>query len=148
MEVKEIEILARRLLAAHGLAERGWRFRFDRAKRRAGCCHYQKKRISLSRHFCTGAPGWEIFNTLLHEIAHALVGPKQNHDRIWRKKAQEIGCDGKVTHGFTFTQPRYQLGCSQGCWQVPRHRINRRWLRKTRCGSCGAELEVIAVEAA
>ncbi len=148
MEFRHIETQALRLLEIHGLAERGWSFRFDRAKRRAGCCHYLKKRISLSRFFCSSASEWEITNTLLHEIAHALVGSEHNHDSVWLKKAREIGCDGKVTHGYTFSRPRYRLGCSRGCWQVSRHRINHRWLHKTRCGTCGADLEVSLNEAA
>jgi hypothetical protein len=33
----------------HGLFEAGWRFRFDHARRRFGCCRYGPKLITLSR---------------------------------------------------------------------------------------------------
>jgi hypothetical protein len=33
---------------------------------------------------------------MLHEIAHALVRIKHHHDKVWRKKALEIGCNGKM----------------------------------------------------
>ena len=36
--------------------------------------------------------------SLLHEIAHALVGRKHNHDAEWKAKAREIGCTGERTH--------------------------------------------------
>lgn len=35
-----------------------------------------------------------IENTVLHEIAHAMVGNKHHHDRVWRDCAQRIGCNG------------------------------------------------------
>ena len=38
--------MARDLLQQHGLDE--WNLGFDRAKRRAGCCHFGQKVISLS----------------------------------------------------------------------------------------------------
>ena len=140
LTLEEIRKNAGRLLAYHGLAERGWVFRFDRAKKRAGCCHFHKKHISLSQSFCKVAPKQEVVNTLLHEIAHALVGPGHRHDQVWRKKAKEIGCDGKVTHNLNFSEARYWLGCLKGCWKITRHRLNREWLQSRRCGKCGAEL--------
>ena len=36
-----------------------------------------------------------VIDTLLHEIAHALVGHKHGHDAVWRRKALQIGCNGK-----------------------------------------------------
>ena len=143
LSLQKIEKQAKQLLAEHELAQRGWTFRFDRAKNRAGCCHFKKKHISLSYFFCKVAPSEEVLNTLLHEIAHALVGPGHNHDWVWHMKSREIGCDGMVTHNLSFCEMRYRLGCSRGCWQVPRHRINRKWVRCNRCGNCGAELTVL-----
>ena len=35
-----------------------------------------------------------IENTVLHEIAHAIVGAEHHHDRVWRDCAQRIGCTG------------------------------------------------------
>lgn len=35
-----------------------------------------------------------IENTVLHEIAHAMVGAKHHHDKAWRECAQRIGCNG------------------------------------------------------
>jgi protein subunit release factor A len=46
MELQKAKELAESLMAHHGL--QGWHFRFDRAKRRFGCCKYRTKTISLS----------------------------------------------------------------------------------------------------
>lgn len=35
-----------------------------------------------------------IENTILHEIAHAIVGASHHHDKVWKDCAQRIGCDG------------------------------------------------------
>jgi len=61
------------MMAHYGLS--GWRLRLDHARRRAGQCDYTNKIISLSRHYVRYAEENHIRDTLLHEIAHALVGP-------------------------------------------------------------------------
>lgn len=38
--------------------------------------------------------GNKIQDTVLHEIAHAIVGNKHHHDRIWKDCAQRIGSTG------------------------------------------------------
>ena len=51
---------------------------------------YRQKRISMSRHFVNHADATmkQVRNTMLHEIAHALVGPGKErggraHDDVW-----------------------------------------------------------------
>ena len=44
------------------------------------------------RHYVRHADIDHIRDTILHEIAHALVGPCHGHDAVWRQKAREIGC--------------------------------------------------------
>jgi hypothetical protein len=44
----------------------------------------------------------EILDTILHEIAHALVGHKEAHGPVWVAKAKEIGCSGCPTHSMRF----------------------------------------------
>ena len=87
MELSSVKLLANRLLNEHELFKKGWRFSFDRAKRRAGCCRYSKKEITLAKAYAEQEEFKEIKNTILHEIAHALVGPKHGHNEIWKKKA-------------------------------------------------------------
>jgi predicted SprT family Zn-dependent metalloprotease len=106
--------LARGLLVQHDLSH--WSFQFDNGRKRAGCCHYGTKVISLSYEFAKHAPEDEIRDTILHEIAHALVGQQYHHDDVWRAQALEIGCSGQRCHDLQFTLPRYIVSCAQGCW--------------------------------
>jgi len=113
-ELQAIAQSARALLARYQLDQ--WRFQFDRATKRAGCCHYTAHIISLSAEFAKRAPEEEITDTILHEIAHALVGQQHHHNAVWRAKAVEIGCTGRRCHDLQFTPPRYLMKCERGCW--------------------------------
>ncbi|APG28255.1 hypothetical protein A7E78_10590 [Syntrophotalea acetylenivorans] len=126
--------LAVDLLDKHGLA--GWSFDFDHAVRRAGCCDYRRKRISLALQFVRQVSEEEIHDTLLHEIAHALVGKKHNHDAVWKAKAQAIGSSGERCHDTRFCPPRYIVACRNGCWRVTAERRRRNVV----CGQCRGEI--------
>lgn len=112
--------LAYSLLAEHGL--QNWCISFDHARRRAGLCNFSTKTISLSRHYAREATIEHITDTILHEIAHALVGPRHGHDAIWRRKAKDIGCSAMRCHSLTFTNARWVMTCPNGCFAVERHR--------------------------
>lgn len=132
--VEAIATLACGLLHEHGLKK--WRFKFDYSTRRAGCCNYRDKLISISFELARNASHEDIRDTLLHEIAHALVGKKHNHDAIWKAKAQEIGCNGERTHRLVFSLPRYDVTCENSCWKHTAERRNRRLI----CRTCGGKL--------
>ena len=112
--------LAHSLLAEHGL--QNWCISFDHARRRAGLCNFSTKTISLSRHYARKATIEHVTDTILHEIAHALVGPRHGHDAIWRRKAKDIGCSAMRCHNLTFTNARWVMTCPNGCFAVERHR--------------------------
>lgn len=104
MKRYEIRKLANSLLEKHGIAEKGWKFCFDNAKRRLGCCKYQHKLITLSHSLSAVATDEEITDAILHEIAHAIVGFRHGHDSVWRAKALEIGCNGQRCHQVDTTK--------------------------------------------
>mgnify|MGYP000872517755 FL=1 len=127
---KRLEIVARQarqLLDHHGLKE--WGFHFDEGTRRAGCCRFDRKTISLSLAFAVAGAEAQIEETLLHEIAHALVGRNHHHDALWRAKAVEIGCSGRRCHDFRFASPRYIVHCENRCWVTTAE-------RRTKGGVC------------
>ncbi len=130
--VREQEALenCRKLLAKYGLSD--WSAGLDDSLNRAGVCHFSKKHISFSRLFLRTAPEEEIFNTILHEIAHALVGPKHNHDSCWRTIARQIGCSGVRCHEIKFSQPRWIVHCPNGCFTLSRNRRMRGVCKKCR----------------
>ena len=119
-------------MRAHGLG--GWSVRLDHARRRAGQCDYRRRIISLSRHYVRNAEPAHIRDTILHEIAHALVGPRHGHDAVWRRKAREIGCTAARCHTLTFAEAPWIARCPKGCVETPRHR-RRYGLVCVRCRS-------------
>lgn len=92
MEAREALRLARTLLREHGLED--WQVTLDRAKTRAGSCRFHTRTITLSRALTELHSEAEVRETILHEIAHALVGPEHGHDAIWRAQAKKIGSTG------------------------------------------------------
>lgn len=124
--------LARALMDEHGL--QGWTFEFDRARVRAGACHFADRRISLSRALTAVHPDEQVRETVLHEIAHALVGPRHGHDEVWRRQARAIGASGERC--YSADEPavpgRWQGRCVAG-HVVHRHRRPQRLLLCARC---------------
>jgi predicted SprT family Zn-dependent metalloprotease len=93
MELEAAFEMAEGLVRTHGLA--GWQVEFDTAKRRAGVCRFSDRVIGLSAPLTRLHSEDEVRDTILHEIAHALVGPTHGHDAVWRRTAVAIGCSGK-----------------------------------------------------
>jgi predicted SprT family Zn-dependent metalloprotease len=87
MDVTQAAALARHLMNQHGLAD--WQFRFDHARRRFGCCWPTLKRITLSRPLAELNDIAEVTDTILHEIAHALV--PGGHSAAWKRMCLRIG---------------------------------------------------------
>ena len=129
---------ATELMQQHGLT--GWRVKLDHARRRAGQCDYNTKVISLSRLYVRSAEKDHIRDTILHEIAHALVGPHHGHDAVWRQKAREIGCSATRCHSLSFSKARWVMRCPNGCFSVERHRRKSGLV----CAACKTSVEFIA----
>ncbi len=138
----DVASLAEELLAEHkspsGL-DGGWRFGFDLSPSRAGSCKYAGQRIDLAVSYCLKAPRADIVDTLLHEIAHAIVGPRHNHDAVWRAKARQIGCSAQRCHDLAHTAAPWigECGCPR---QWYRHRLQRRMRRGATCAACGKDI--------
>ena len=89
----EVSNQARELMDQNGLAD--WSFGFNGAARKLGVCRYRQKQILLSRkHVVHGTPD-QIADTILHEIAHALAGPKAGHGPTWKAIARRLGATPK-----------------------------------------------------
>ena len=125
----EVSRLAEELIRRHRLA--GWSFQFNDASRQAGRCVFDLRVISLSRLYCLEASAEEVRDTLLHEIAHALVGPAHNHDSVWKAAARSIGCTGDRCHDVDFAPPRYIVSCPRCGWSQQANRRRTRVVCKT-----------------
>lgn len=132
MEIPAALTLGRRLLREHGLGE--WSVRTDRAKTRAGVCRFGTHTISLSADLIRLHDESEVRDTILHEIAHALVGPFHGHDEVWRARAVEIGCSGEraVSPGAPRVEGPWRGVCPLG-HVATRHRRPTRVLSCTQC---------------
>ncbi len=135
-----IRELAQGLIAKYHLAD--WEFGFNTNVRRAGVCFYphrgQPGRIELSAHFAERNADEEIRDTILHEIAHALVGPGHGHDAAWRAMCITIGARPVACYGEEIEMPRgrWRAICPGCAMEFDRHRRPKRaggWF----CRLCG-----------
>lgn len=114
------EEIANNLMQKNKLYE--WTFKWNtKSTKTAGWTKYDTKTIEVTKNYALKATKNEYINTVLHEIAHALVGDKAGHGPIWKKKAISIGCTGERCHNVTFTEPKYVMIC--GCKGKLRTRV-------------------------
>ncbi|NNE35423.1 MAG: hypothetical protein HKN13_09310 [Rhodothermales bacterium] len=150
-DLDEISILVEDLMDELGtrligtsLGELGWRFRFDRAKTRLGCCTWstgspQVKNLSISRHFAE-LYGWKMMEDVArHEIAHAIdveTRGKTDHSRTWKRWARKCGADPtRLYEGdeIKVLKPKFLGICSACGTEYPYYRKPKRAIA---CASC------------
>lgn len=138
MDLNLAQCLAIKLMDEHDLIFRGWTFEFDNAKRRFGCCRYRTKKITLSKHLVKLNDESIVRNTILHEIAHALVGAGHGHNHVWRTKAIALGCNGERCYSSDKVNlPEYKyLGL---CVNGHTHNRHRKPRQSVSCGRCSAK---------
>jgi predicted SprT family Zn-dependent metalloprotease len=130
VEILEARRLAVGLMRRHGL--NGWHLVFDNAKTRAGICRAVPKQIGLSQVLTALHNEAEVTDTILHEIAHALVGPEHGHDEVWQAKAVAIGSSAKRCVSSNAPKPAGPwVGTCPSGHETTRHR------QPTRVQSCG-----------
>lgn len=144
MEIYKAQILAAKLMAEHGVK---CPLRISRGKRTLGTCHWKRgpdgkafvSHISLSSYLILLNDEAEVRETMLHEIAHALVGHKHGHDIVWKLKAIEIGASpSRLAHGVKMPEGKFAAVCPR-CKEVvgTRHRRSRNMNRQIHraCGT-------------
>ncbi len=139
-DISEIKGIALDLMEVHGLIGKGWAFDTDKATRRAGCCDFSRKKISISATFGQKVSIDELTDSVLHEIAHALAGKQHNHDSMWQQTAKDIGCKALRCHKIKFSRSKYTLTCQNGCFKQERmKRPSQKMLQNNRCKKCKAK---------
>ncbi|WP_026460665.1 SprT-like domain-containing protein [Schaalia suimastitidis] len=133
MELTDASQLATSLMSLHGLSE--WTFAFDRGRRRAGACHHAKRTITLSAALTRLYDEATVRDVVLHEIAHALVGARHGHDRVWREAACRIGArpQARLSNDLPSVQAPW-VGTCPGCGATKE--LYRSPQRVTSCGKC------------
>lgn len=136
MDLNKASWMAKQLMKEHGIGD--WGFRFAKSVNNLGFCSYGRREIALSvSHTALGSEE-RVRNTILHEIAHALVGPHHDHDNTWRSKALEIGCDGQrcsTVKPEERVEKRYIIVCSVH-GTVGQKSMHVRGARPKSCGRC------------
>jgi hypothetical protein len=97
MTINEVSKTARQLMDQHDLKD--WRIEITNHKTSFGKCYHSKRVIGLSSILLPHCNDSSVINTITHEIAHALVGPRHKHDMVWRNKHISLGGDGERTGG-------------------------------------------------
>ena len=133
-DLERVRKWADALIALH-LDPSMWSFGFDNAKTRAGLCNFTDRHISVSKYLSATYEDDEIHQVLLHEVAHALAGPRAGHGAVWKRIADELGYDGKRTHdGSAANELAPWLGVCPGGHIHHRFRSPAKPLS---CGICG-----------
>lgn len=103
-----------------------WILAFDRNKSAAGRCFYNKRKISISMDYLNSIHVTEhdVYDTLLHEFAHAIAGAASGHGPIWVHVAKILGCSANVycKRFIHETDYKYVVVCPIGCKKY-RHRM-------------------------
>ena len=139
------EVLAEAQDMLHQYGLKDWQVVFDHGRIRLGSCDYHKRRISLSRYFVRNNAASDIKETILHEIAHALVGPGHGHGPVWQRQAQALGIPTRASaRHVQMPEPPWNLVC-KGCGQIVARRHRRRMdIRRYACRDCLGGLEWVA----
>jgi len=118
---------ARELMEEYGLISDGWKFDWNRRRTSNGLCNYTKKTISLSSILTPMREEKDVMNTIIHEIAHAIVGSDHGHNWYWKQQFIEMGGDGNRCSsddtGIREKSATYVMICPKG-------EIVKRYMRK------------------
>lgn len=93
--MQDLEMVQNR---AEDLIERhlpeGWTFGWHNKVRANGTCYYGKMEIKLSKKLTPYRSWSETYETIIHEIAHAIAGPDAKHGETWKSVYRNLGGTG------------------------------------------------------
>lgn len=129
MTEKSVEMLVREKLDFYGLTH--WNVVINDTKRTLGQCCHSIKTIKMSKAFFLHMEKADVLDTILHEIAHALVGPGHGHSAIWQDMAVRIGASPNATAKGKKLPSALERGAK---WVLvtPSGKVLQSWFRKPR----------------
>lgn len=141
MLLLDAEKLAVQLIKKHGL--KNWTYSTNSRKRTLGLCFSHEKRIELSVYFIEHNTPAVVKETILHEIAHALVGSKHGHSAIWMEMAAHLGCQPRRKNPKAVMPPgAWQATCG-GCGQLFSKHRKPKYISGSSCRLCGPKLGLL-----
>lgn len=140
MDRARLIAIAGELFKQHGLDACGWRLEFRNYGHRLGSCCSRRRIIALDAFYADQNTEFNVFDTLLHECAHALVGPYHGHGPIWKAMARKLGCIPKACGkmGILIRPGKYQATCPTCARQFHKYR-RPKYVTAYYCPSCGPE---------
>lgn len=137
MELNRATEIATSLMSIHGLSD--WLFRLNKSKRCLGVCKAGERTIELSTAYVFQNSEEHVRDTILHEIAHALVGIQHGHDHVWKEMCVILGCLPKACDNTAvLPEGSWQARCSSCLTSFTRHRRPDS-LSGMYCRKCGPE---------
>jgi predicted SprT family Zn-dependent metalloprotease len=131
MDLNDARDLAHTLMETHLGSSSGWTFGFDRAENRFGLCQFRPKfRITISAPLTIVNTERRVASTVLHEIAHALAGPNENHGPKWQHISRSIGGPSTRLVDANGLPPKFIGTCING------HTSLRNRREDVACGRC------------
>ena len=122
------------------LPNSNWKVVINTNKKRLGVCKYRTRVIGISIFHALTSKRSEVLDTLLHEIAHAVVGWNHGHNEVWRSKAIALGCNGNRCGADMKVKGKYVGKCSVCNKEFNFHRkVNRRLFHK----ACGIKSNIV-----
>lgn len=132
MKIEKAKELAMMLMRENKLTE--WKLHFDNARNRFGKCSHTLKQINLSTILVKLNDEQKVKETILHEIAHATIGPGNGHNRKWKTAAVSIGCNAERCFADEVITPRATFtGTCPTCKREIQRHARRASLS---CGGC------------
>ena len=136
MNIDKAKKIALKEMSYYSIILNSWNFKFDSAKTRFGLCNFKTKTISLSKVLVELNNEKEVKDTILHEIAHALVGVDNNHNKIWKETAKSIGCSGERLYSNKVIEPKPVLiRYCETCGKESKY-YKKNYGKKISCGHC------------
>lgn len=131
-KMRQAVLKGAQLLVDNGLGD--WKINLHSSRRALGTCYQWTKTIKFSRHFVLVSTEEQFEGVALHEIAHALVGSKHGHDKVFKQKCIEISpttdyASSKAKTGIDIM--KYDLLCPE-CGAKSKSNRNRHWI----CSKC------------
>ena len=134
MDLQVTENMAKELMAQWGLD--GWTLVWTDAQSQFGQCRYGPRQIALSRVLVALNDEAEVRDTVLHEIAHALVGHAAGHGARWRMACLQVGARPDRTRNFETPPMKWTGTCPKGCGFVMGRRTLFKEARTMACPRC------------
>lgn len=138
MDRDDILLIALEMLEENGLDY--WVVDFDQSRRRGGACNYSEEKIVFSEFLLSRADTETVMDTIRHEVAHALAGPRAKHGPVWKEYGRMLGMKDpsyRMLNPVKVALADYLwVGTCPHCdWQVGRHRLSQR-TRHSYCPRC------------